>query len=143
MLRFQKEIPAKAVELTVDEVTISMVNKMVYINVNDGDSNRVEAISLLDIFKSEDTLLIAALREVVSSIIDIKYEVDTSLSKGDLFKETENELIPEWDSNQNWTTYTLGDKRRSDGKTYELINVGFSYHEPSGEHGHHGWQLIP
>lgn len=139
MLTFSKEIPAKAVELRVDEINISMANKMVYINVNDGDSNRVEAISLLDIFKSEDTVLIEALKKVVSTIIDIKYEVDTSLSKGDLFKETENELVPDFvQPTGAHDAYNIGDKVKFDGVVYiSLIdaNVWHLNDYPAG------WQL--
>ena len=52
------------------------------------------------------------------------------------------EGVKTWDVNDHWTTYSVGDRRIDEGKLYECHNVGFSYHKPSGAHGHHGWTYI-
>lgn len=52
------------------------------------------------------------------------------------------EGVKVWDANDHWTTYTVGDRRVDEGKLYECHNTAFSYHKPSGAHGHHGWTYI-
>lgn len=46
----------------------------------------------------------------------------------------------EWDADQDWTEYSVGDLRTNAGKLWSCINVAYSYHEPSGPYGHFGWQ---
>jgi len=48
----------------------------------------------------------------------------------------------EWDSNQHWSTYEIGDLRTNDGKLWRVINVGYTYYEPSGTYGHYGWEFV-
>lgn len=52
------------------------------------------------------------------------------------------ETVKEWDVNDHWTTYSLGDKRTNAGKLWEVINVGFTYYEPSGTYGSYGWKYL-
>ena len=52
------------------------------------------------------------------------------------------ETSKEWNVSDNWTTYTLGDKRTNAGKLWECINVAYSYYEPSGAYGHYGWKYL-
>jgi hypothetical protein len=47
-----------------------------------------------------------------------------------------------WVSTDHWTTYKLGDLRVNAGKLWEVINVGFTYYEPSGPYGHYGWKYL-
>lgn len=46
----------------------------------------------------------------------------------------------EWNADQDWTEYSVGDLRTNAGKLWSCINVAYSYHEPSGPYGHFGWQ---
>lgn len=47
-----------------------------------------------------------------------------------------------WDSNQEWSTYELGDIRVDEARIWECINKGFSYIKPSSPSGHFGWNEI-
>ena len=119
MIKFSKEIPAKSVDIRVDEINISLANKVVYLNINDGDSNRIESISLLDIFLEDDAELTEALRKVVSRIIDIKYQVDTSGEKDEIFKDVEHSLVEDWVKPAGaHDAYNIGDKAKFDGVVY-------------------------
>jgi chitodextrinase len=49
---------------------------------------------------------------------------------------------PQWDPDQNWTTYKVGDRRVNAGKVWECTNIAYSYLEPSGPWGHFGWTFV-
>ncbi|KMQ52498.1 chitinase, GH18 family [Chitinispirillum alkaliphilum] len=50
--------------------------------------------------------------------------------------------IEPWSSSQNWNEYATGDLRTYNGKIYRCINVAFSFYDPSGPHGHFGWEFV-
>lgn len=50
--------------------------------------------------------------------------------------------VEAWDVNTSWTSYTVGDKRTNDGQVWEVTNVAYAIHEPSGPSGYFGWKLI-
>ncbi len=75
----------------------------------------------------------------ISNGCAVNFVVDPSLQYP---PADECEGVQEWDPNQHWTEYTLGDLRTNDDRLWECINVGFSYYEPSGPYGHYGWSEI-
>jgi GH18 family chitinase len=50
--------------------------------------------------------------------------------------------VAAWDSATPWTSYSVGDKRVSDGKLYECINTGYAFYDPAGVNGHFGWVFL-
>jgi len=47
-----------------------------------------------------------------------------------------------WSSADDWTTYTVGDKRVDADMLWECTNVAYSIYQPSGFNGSFGWKLI-
>lgn len=142
MLKFNKEIPATTVDIVVNSITIDLELNQVSFSIKNGTKTESDNIDITTLLSEDGTDFINSLRSILSFLVDTKYNTTTTDSKGDIFKEAEYSLIPDWDSTQEWTTYTLGDRRKNGDKIWELHDVGFSYHEPSGEHGHHGWTFI-
>lgn len=47
-----------------------------------------------------------------------------------------------WDENEDWTSYTVGDKRIDAAKVYECIAPAYAIYPPSSAWGYYGWKEI-
>lgn len=66
----------------------------------------------------------------------------TALSGGSNSNNDSNDSVQEWNQNQKWYEYKVGDRRKNAGKLWECKNTAWAYYEPSGPYGHYSWTFI-
>lgn len=142
------------------EVYFEEVSSIEYtLTATAGDNGSISPSGLVPVLEGESqifTFTAAEGYEVASVVVDgiekgklNSYEI-TAVTKDMTISVTFTEQISgglcdgvsDWDPNENWTAYSLGDTRVSGGKVWEVTNVAYTFYDPAGSLGYLGWKEL-